>query len=170
MPGTANVTQGLLDGHAALRKQLELHKEGIGDLRGASQQAAKVTMDRALLFLDEEIRPHANWEEVKLYPLLDSMVGGREPFTAAMRREHAIIDRWIEDLAVHAASTAPDAVWFARSADRLFGLIEAHWEEEEEVLLPILERAYKTADDFERAVGGDIHAHSHLSGDARFGS
>src|SRR5512133_2204600 len=153
MPETAKVTQGLLDGHAALRKQLELHKAEVGDLDGASREAAKVTMDRAVLFLDEEIRPHANWEEVKLYPLLDSMVGGREPFTATMRWEHAIIDRWIEELAVHAASTAPDVVWFARSADRLFGLIEAHWEEEEEVLLPILERGFETADEFERAVG-----------------
>ena len=161
MPETTKVTQGFLDGHAALRKQLELHKAGVGDLHGASQQAAEATMDRAVLFLDEEIRPHANWEELKLYPLLDSMVGGREPFTASLRREHAIIDRWIEDLAVGAASTAPDAVWFARSADRLFGLIEAHFEEEEGVLLPILERRYETADEFERAVGGEIHAHSH---------
>jgi hypothetical protein len=89
------------------------------------------------------------------------MVGGREPFTATMRREHAIIDRWIEELAVNAGSTAPDVVGFARSADRLFGLIDAHFEEEEEVLLPILDRAYETADDFERAVGGEVHAHSH---------
>jgi hemerythrin-like domain-containing protein len=161
MPETTKVTQGILDGHAALRKELEVHKARVGDLRSASQQAAEVTMDRAVLFLDEEIRPHATWEEVKLYPLLDSLVGGREPFTATMRCEHAVIDRWIEELAVNAGSTAPDVVWFARSADRLFGLIEAHFEEEEEVLLPILERSYETADEFERAVGGEIHAHSH---------
>jgi hemerythrin-like domain-containing protein len=159
MSKTRKVTQGFLDGHAALRKELELHKAGVGDLRRASEQAAKVTMDRAVVFLDEEIRPHASWEEVKLYPLLDSMVGGRAPFTASMRSEHAIIDRWIEELAVHAASSAPDVDWFARSADRLFGLIEAHWQEEEEVLLPILERGYETAEDLERAVG-EVHAHS----------
>jgi hemerythrin-like domain-containing protein len=161
MPETVRVTQGLLEGHAALRKQLEIHKAGVGDLRGASREAAQVTMDRAVMFLDEEIRPHANWEEVNLYPLLDSMIGGREPFTATMRREHAIIDRGIEALAVHAASANPDVAWFARSADRLFGLIEAHFEAEEEVLLPILEREYATVHDFERAVGGQIHAHSH---------
>lgn len=161
MPSNTKVTQGFLDGHAALRKELELHKASVEGLRGASQEAAEVAMDRAVLFLDEEIRPHATWEEVKLYPLLDSMVGGREPFTATMRREHAIIDRWIEELAVNAASTTPDAAGFARSADRLFGLIDAHFEEEEEVLLPILERAYETIADFEQAVGGEIHAHSH---------
>src|SRR5512133_1089227 len=55
MPETTKVTQGYLDGHAALRKQLELHKAGVGDLHGASQQAAEVTMDRVVLFLDEEI-------------------------------------------------------------------------------------------------------------------
>jgi hemerythrin-like domain-containing protein len=159
MPETTKVTQRFLDGHSALRKQLEVHKAEVGALRGAARQAAEITMGRAVLFLDEEIRPHAAWEEVKLYPLLDSMVGGGERFTASLRREHAIIDRWIEELAVNAGSTAPDAVWFARSADRLFGLIEAHFEEEEEVLLPILERRFETADEFERAVGGDIHAH-----------
>jgi hemerythrin-like domain-containing protein len=160
MPESKKVTQSLRDAHAVLRKELELHKAGVGGLRAATEEVAKVTMDRAVVFLDEEIRPHANWEEVKLYPLLDSIVGGREPFTATMRSEHAIIDRWIEELAVHAASPAPDVVWLARSADRLFGLIEAHWEEEEEVLLPILERTYETADDYERAVGGEIH-HAH---------
>jgi len=161
MPEAKKVTQGFLDGHAALRKELELHKAAIEGLRGASQQAAEGAMERAVLFLDAEIRPHATSEELKLYPLVDSMVGGREPFTATMRCEHAIIDRWIEELAVNAASTAPDVVRFARSADRLFGLIEAHFEEEEDVLLPIIERAFETADDFERAVGGEIHAHSH---------
>jgi hemerythrin-like domain-containing protein len=161
MPETRRVTQGFLDGHAALREQLRLHEAAVGDLRGAPAQAAAVTMDGAVLFLDEEIRPHATWEELKLYPLLDSLVGGREPFTASLRREHAIIDRWIETLAVSAASTAPDPAAFARSADRLFGLIEAHFEEEEQVLLPILERGFRTADEFERAVGGEIHAHSH---------
>jgi hemerythrin-like domain-containing protein len=161
MPETKKVTQGFRDGHADLRKELELQKAGVEELSRASPRQAEITMDRVVMFLDDEIRPHATWEEVKLYPLLDSMVGGGERFTASMRHEHAIIDRWIEELAVHAGSEAPDPGWFARRAERLFGLIDAHFEEEEEVLLPILDRAYETADDFERAVGGEVHAHSH---------
>ncbi len=161
MAQTMKVTQGVRDGHAELREQLEVHLAAVGDLPRASAREAEATMDRVVMFLDDEIRPHATWEEVKLYPLLDALVGGREGFTATLRREHAIIDRWIEELAVHAGSTAPDATWFARRADRLFGLIDAHLEEEEAVLLPILDRAYGTADQFERAVGGEIHAHSH---------
>lgn len=160
MPETRKVTQGVRDGHAALRKELEVHKAGVGGLLRLPREVAEATMARAVVFLDEEIRPHAGWEEVKLYPLLDALVGGGEPFTATMRCEHAVVDRWIEELAVNAGSAAPDVAWFARSADRLFGLIEAHWEEEEQVLLPILERSFRTADEFERAVGGEIHAHS----------
>ena len=160
MQETRKATQAFRDAHAELRRMLEAQKAALGDLSRATPEAALATMERTVVFLDEEVRPHANAEEVKLYPALDVAVGGREPFTATMRHEHAIMDRWIEELAVHAGSTSPDAAWFARRADQLFGLIEAHFEEEEVLLLPILDRVYETEEQFEREVGGDIHAHS----------
>lgn len=160
MPKTKKATQAFRDAHVELRRMLEAQTAALGDLTRASPEVARAIMARAIVFLDEEVRPHANAEEVKLYPALDGAVGGREPFTATMRHEHAIIDRWIEELAVHAGSTTPDAAWFTRRADRLFGLIEAHFEEEEVLLLPVLDRVFETEDQLERAVGGEIHAHS----------
>jgi hypothetical protein len=40
-----------------------------------------------------------------------------------------------------AAKPGFNAVQFARKTDRLLGLISAHFEEEEEVLLPVLDKS-----------------------------
>jgi hypothetical protein len=52
-----------------------------------------------------------------------------------------------------AASASPDAAAFVRRADNLLGLIWAHFEEEEMVLLPVLDETM-TPEQFEREVGG----------------
>ena len=57
-----------------------------------------------------------------------------------MRYEHGVVGRWIGELAQEAKRPAPDVKAFTRRTDNLLGLLEAHFEEEEHVLLPILER------------------------------
>jgi hypothetical protein len=69
-----------------------------------------------------------------------------------MRYEHTIVGRWIDELAAMAAGPTLDAKAFARKSDRLLGLIAAHFEEEEEVLLPILDRA-TTREELEKELG-----------------
>lgn len=59
-----------------------------------------------------------------------------------MRYEHENIYRWIADLRDLADG---DAVAFARRADNLFGVILAHFELEEHVLFPILDRSVSPA-------------------------
>lgn len=46
----------------------------------------------------------------------------------------------------------------ARRADNLLGLIWAHFEEEEEILLPFVDEGVSKAQ-FEQALGGAGHAH-----------
>jgi hemerythrin-like domain-containing protein len=96
-------------------------------------------------FLGEHIRPHAEWEERVLYPLVDGKAGSpaRHPFTASMRYEHRIVGRWIDEMGAIRGKAKPDVRAFARRADNLLGLIAAHFEEEEEVLLPILDATMK---------------------------
>ena len=124
----------------------------IGLLPGAGREARKQTMTRIVAFLHGHVLPHAAWEEQVLYPAVDRRAGsGENRFTAAMRHEHAIVARWTDELAREASLPDPDPVWFARRADRLLGLLLAHLENEEEVLLPVLDWTM-TAEDFENEI------------------
>jgi len=111
-------------------------------------------MKRVVSFLQEQIEPHAQWEGRVLYPAVDKRAAsGPNAFTASMRYEHRIIGRWIHDLAAESRTETPDALVFARRADNLLGLLWAHLEEEEQVLLPILD-ATMSQGEFDREIGG----------------
>jgi len=126
----------------------------VGALATASPQEQAAHMARMVAFLADHVEGHAEWEEHVLYRVVDREAGGREPFTASMRHEHAIIRRWSAELAAEAAQKAPDARAFARRADKLLGLLTAHMEGEEEVLLPVLDRNL-TAEQFQREIIND---------------
>ncbi len=52
---------------------------------------------------------------------------------------HEIIGRGVSELGALAEAETIDIATFVRKTDRLLGLVAAHFEEEEEVLLPILD-------------------------------
>ena len=110
-------------------------------------------MRRTLGFFRDHLLAHAEWEERVLYPAVDRRASGSgHAFTSSMRYEHRIVGRWIGELEAMAASRPPDVVAFARRTHNLLGLVSAHFEEEEEVLLPILDRTM-TAEEFKREMG-----------------
>ncbi len=116
-------------------------------------------MQRIVGALRSHIVPHAEWEEAVLYPVVDEKAGGGpHPFTAAMRREHEIVGRWIDELDRQSKDVASDPLLFSRKADQLLGLIIAHFEDEEEVLLPILDETM-SKEDFEREILSKGSAH-----------
>jgi hemerythrin-like domain-containing protein len=140
--------------HAEFNEHFSQLDDLVGALATASPQEQAAHMRRLVAFLADHVEGHTEWEERVLYRMVDREAGGREPFTASMRREHAIIRRWSAELAAEAAQKAPDARAFARRADKLLGLLRAHMEEEEEVLLPVLDR-HLTAEQFQREVIDD---------------
>ncbi len=110
-------------------------------------------------FLQDHILAHAKWEESVLYPVVDRLArSGPEPFTATMRYEHGIVGRWIAELAAEAKRPAPDVDAFARRTDNVLGLLAAHFEEEEEVLLPLLDRSLSPAE-FRREILDKMEGH-----------
>ena len=143
--------------HVEIKEHLGHLDTMIGSLPSAPAEERRRTMSQVVKFLDEHIRTHAEWEEAHLYPAVDKRtLAGPNPFTASMRYEHRIVGRSIDALAKMAADPDASAVTFARSADRLLGLISAHFEEEEEVLLPILDKAM-TKEQFEAELGHGAH-------------
>jgi hemerythrin-like domain-containing protein len=154
----ARPTAGFRAQHADIVVHLE-HLDGmVASLPGASAEEQRRTMAFVAKFLAEHIRSHAEWEEARLYPLVDARAcQGGEPFSASMRHEHGIVGRGIDELAAFAAAPTPDVAAFTRAAHRLLGVIAAHFEKEEEVFLPILDRTMTRAD-LEGALGdGPAH-------------
>lgn len=139
-------TDGFRSEHLKIQKHLSHIQTWSGDLRGQQPDEQLDTMRKIASFFAEHIRAHAAWEETSLYPLIDRLTNSANsnPFTSSMRHEHKIISRWIDELNEEAQSTRPDATAFARATDQLLGVIKAHFEEEEEVLLPLIDRAMTT--------------------------
>lgn len=115
------------------------------------------TMRRIVGFFKEHIGPHALDEERVLYPAVQRRAGEGNRLTEVPIYEHRIVERWIADLDTEAAKDAPDAAAFSQKAVHLVGLLRAHFEVEEQVLLPILD-ATMTPAEFKREVG-DRMAH-----------
>ena len=144
--------------HAEIKKHLSHIDLWTGKLRSSSKTAQKNTMMEIVSFFKEHIKPHAEWEEKKLYPAVDRRAcSGAAVFTASMRWEHKIIDRWISKLERESSRSSPDAELFSRQTDQLLGLINAHFEEEEEVLLPILDRSMTPVEFKDEILSGREH-------------
>ncbi len=140
--------------HAVIHEHLEHVRTWTGGLAASSADEARLLMKRIVSFFRQHILPHAEWEEQVLYPAVDRRAGAAQhAFTESMRYEHGIVGRWIDELHLESEKPVPDRVSFTRRADNLLGLIEAHFEEEEQVMLPILDESM-TAADFEREIGG----------------
>ena len=139
--------------HVEIKEHLGHLDAMAGALPTAKPEEQRRTMSMVAKFLHEHIRNHAEWEEAYLYPAVDKRtLAGANPFTASMRYEHRIVGRSIDALTKMAADPDSSPAAFARSTDRLLGLIAAHFEEEEEVLLPILDKSM-TKEEFETELG-----------------
>ncbi|MFZ5481345.1 MAG: hemerythrin domain-containing protein [Myxococcota bacterium] len=148
----ARPTDPFREQHAELRTHLAHLSTRLGALASVPAAEQRALMLEIVAFLDSHVRPHAQWEERVLYALVDRKAGGGTGITATMRHEHRIVDRWIDELAAEAARPQPDPRAFGRRAHNLLGLLQAHFEEEEEVLLPVLDRTM-SRDEFMQAMG-----------------
>lgn len=145
--------------HAQIKEHLRHVADWIGALPAQDAATKKKAAQKVVSFFAQHIEPHAAWEERFLYPVVDKLAGGgANAFTSTMRYEHRIVGRFIAELRAEAEKPALDAVKFARRADNLLGLIWAHFEEEEEVLLPLIDKGM-TREQFERDLGKGAHAH-----------
>lgn len=145
--------------HKEVLEHLGHVQEWTGKLSAQDPTGRKRTASKVVSFFEQHIKPHAEWEERALYPVVDRLAGGgRNAFTATMRYEHRVVGRWIAELRAESDKPAVDAAKFTRRTDNLLGLLWAHFEEEEEVLLPLIDKGM-TKGQFEREVGGTGGAH-----------
>ncbi|MHB8999974.1 MAG: hemerythrin domain-containing protein [Thermoanaerobaculia bacterium] len=158
---TERATEAFRAEHAEVKEHLAHLDQMAGSLAANDAAAQRRTAGFIAKFLKDHILSHAQWEEAHLYPAVDKRThAGEYPFTGSMRYEHIIVGRSIAELETMAAAESIDATRFARKTDRLLGLIAAHFEEEEEVLLPILDKS-TTREALEKELGMDKGAHGH---------
>ncbi len=150
---TARVTEPFRQEHVELKEHLGHVHAWNGALAKQPPAEQAQTMKRIVGFFEQHLAPHAKWEEQHLYESVDKRASsGPNAFTASMRFEHRVVERWIAELRKESEAETPDATAFARRTDYLLGLVTAHFEAEEEVLLPVLDRTM-TAEEFERELG-----------------
>ncbi|HSP77117.1 MAG TPA: hemerythrin domain-containing protein, partial [Myxococcaceae bacterium] len=114
--------------HADIQERLDRLDAMLDSLEAAPPARQQRVMQEVVGFLEEEIAPHAKWEEEVLYPLVDRQAGMTEPpFSATMRYEHRLIEQRMGQLSSLASQRAPDAGAFAEQAERLLGIIDAHF-------------------------------------------
>lgn len=150
-------TEGFRGEHARVKVHLQHLHDMAGSMTAADAASQRKSAQFVATFLADHILTHAEWEEAHLYPAVDRRThAGEHPFTASMRYEHRIVRRSIEELGALAAGEPFQAAAFVRKTDRLLGLISAHFEEEEEVLLPILDSTM-TREEVEKELGQGAH-------------
>ncbi|HEY6928242.1 MAG TPA: hemerythrin domain-containing protein [Thermoanaerobaculia bacterium] len=139
--------------HAQIRAELRQIDRWVDRLPDADAAMQKTIMVQIVRTLKEHVLVHAEWEERVLYPAVDRRAGsGPMPFTASMRHDHTIAIHQMAEIDTESARPRPDPRWFARRTDQLLGLLLAHLDAEESLLLPILDKSM-TAEEYVREIG-----------------
>lgn len=142
MPGIALPMQSLREKRAWIRARLDQVDAHAKAIASGAEPGASAGMTRIVSILEDELRPYMEWEGRMLHPIIDKFAcEGPTAFSASMQHEHVVVDRWIGELATSARGASVDARTSLRLVDRLLGLLAAHFEVEDQVFLPVLDRA-----------------------------
>lgn len=152
------MTDPLRAEHEALRAHLRHMTSMVGNIAAQTPEEQKETMAHVITCMGTNVQNHNKWDEQFVYPQIEKY--GATPgiavgLTATIAYENRIIGRWVSELKNQASMPEPDIKAFARRADNLLGLVMAHFEEEEDVLLPVLD-AKMSADEFKKQVADKI--------------
>ncbi len=137
--------------HRDLRPHLDHLAVSGRELPTWDEETAASTLPRYVGFLSGHLIPHAVAEEEHLYPVIDR-IAGSEMTTATMRADHREITARVNAF----ASSVEQALanWdegahrndLAHQLSGLSAIVGLHFEKEEDVLLPLLDKAM-SADD-----------------------
>jgi hemerythrin-like domain-containing protein len=100
-------------------------------------------------FLRERVLAVMREEERTVYPEVERAVGATLHGRACFRYGHRVAEQWVQELEELALGCHPDAAEFRARAQDLILFLREHFEFEDRVVLPVLER---------RPVGPDLGA------------
>lgn len=138
-------THYLREHHDHLVLEMEGFEELVDKLPYLKLDELKPAVLEKVDFLKNEIIPHAASEERYLYKEIDYLAC-RESLmrpSSTMEIDHEYIKAYIERLAELAGNISPKSVpEFQRSAWELLAIIKLHFDKEERVYLPLLDKMY----------------------------
>jgi iron-sulfur cluster repair protein YtfE (RIC family) len=133
------LTQPLRDEHKELIPHIERIREVADSLPNTPPDILRKDIQEVYEFLAYHLIPHAQAEDVALYPVVQLALGSPDA-TRTMSRDHAEVDRYIEELGgLRQDLSAQNLKSLQRVLYGLYALVSVHFAKEEEVYLPILE-------------------------------
>jgi len=145
------VTQPLRDEHKELVPHID-HLKTVADAVGeAPPDGLREAVDHCAEFLADHLIPHAQAEDVALYPVVARLMGAPEA-TLTMRRDHVEIAAMtaellrIRDAMNQGDPGLHDVKDLQRVLYGLYALVKVHFAKEEEIYLPILDERLSESD------------------------
>jgi iron-sulfur cluster repair protein YtfE (RIC family) len=133
------LTQPLRDEHKELIPHIEKILEVANRIPEAPLEEIRDGLKEVYQFLAYHLIPHAQAEDVALYPAVQKVLGSPDS-TRTMTRDHVEVGRYIEQLAELQQELVPrNFKALQRALYGLYALVKVHFAKEEEVYLPILE-------------------------------
>jgi iron-sulfur cluster repair protein YtfE (RIC family) len=133
------LTQPLRDEHKELIPPIERILEVANGIPEASLEEIRDGVKEVYEFLAYHLIPHAQAEDVALYPTVQKVLGSPDA-TRTMTRDHVEVGRYIEELAgLRQELTPRNFRALQRVLYGLYALVKVHFAKEEEVYLPILD-------------------------------
>ncbi|MCC7447248.1 MAG: hemerythrin domain-containing protein [Anaerolineae bacterium] len=145
------LTQPLRDEHKELLPHIEEILTAANLVGDAPLATLRQAVDNVAAFLTHHLIPHAQAEDLVLYPVVDKAVGTPEAL-ATMRFDHVEIGRMTARLVALQAGISGSSLNAAQVRDLretlygLYTLVKTHFIKEEELFLPILDAHLTPAD------------------------
>ncbi len=134
-------TDALRADHAKILAALQALASRIEKLHESGTLEQLALAREVLDFVNRQVAPHARAEEYTLYPAADWAAGEGSRMTEVPRFEHQLVTRRCQALekAISAGSPSGKLMHLCYG---ILGLVAAHFQVTEEVLLPYLDKAF----------------------------
>jgi uncharacterized protein (DUF2249 family)/hemerythrin-like domain-containing protein len=142
----SKISEAIHNHHQEIIATLGRHVAAITEGKGQADPRGLVE------FLKDDLTPHAEGEELAMYPAVDPLVKQYGNATATMSIDHEYIKGYITKIAATVAKIEAEGLAPALDADlrkyayKIEALLEAHLDKEERVYVPLFER-YLTEDE-----------------------
>jgi hemerythrin-like domain-containing protein len=137
-------TASLRTEHASIITRLTSLAERIEKLHESATLDQLSLAREVIEFVNKHVAPHARAEEYTLYPAADWAAGEGSKLTETVRFEHQIVARRCQALEKEISAGAP-AGKLMHHCYAILGLVAAHFQVTEQVLLPYLDKAFDAA-------------------------
>ncbi|MEE9201380.1 MAG: hemerythrin domain-containing protein [Candidatus Brocadiales bacterium] len=135
-------TDPIRDHHKMLRKQIDDLFQYVDGIKKFSAQE-RGRLDDLINFLKNDVLPHAEGEEKHLYKKVGELMNN-PLFTKTMELDHQHIKQYISELETEINNVYKDSAdstvrRIQTAASKLRGIMEPHFQKEDDVYLPILD-------------------------------